>query len=320
MKLDIGRMNKETNWTLPDPTSVREIHLDDDSLVFVRRYGNPAGHRLILSHGNGLAIDLYYPFWSLLIDDFDLIVYDLRNHGWNSVGRQENHNIPTFVRDLGRILDQIDVHFGAKPAIGVFHSISAFVALLYSSDLKALMSSTESPDFLAMVLFDPPIFKPGHDDLEFDEAVKTTAKLMRIRGNSFKSTDEFTDLIRYSPNFQNFVPGAIEIMAKKTLRKCTTGECFELRCPPEFEAQIIDYFRSYSVMLDFDTLVCPTKIIGADPLVPYAYLPTLDFSDVVSVDYDFLPDSSHFLQLEQPEQCADEVKAFINSMSLLSVN
>ena len=311
-------MNKETEWKLPDPTTVREIHLEDNSLVYLRRYGNPAGHRLILSHGNGLAIDLYYPFWSLLIDDFDLIVYDLRNHGWNSVGSQENHNIPVFVRDLGRILEQINTQFGAKPAIGIFHSISAFVALLYSSDLKTLMSSPESPNFLAMVLFDPPIFKPGHDELEFDETVKTTAKLMRIRGNSFNTREEFTDLIRYSPNFQHFVPGAIELMAKKTLRKCTTGECFELRCPPEYEAQIIDYFRSYSVMMDFDSLVCPTKIIGADPLVPFAYLPTLDFSDVVSVDYDFLPDASHFLQLEQPEQCADEVKAFISGMDLPS--
>ncbi len=40
--------------------------------------------RLVLSHGNGMAIDLYYPFLSLPTDDFDLIIYDLRNPGWSS--------------------------------------------------------------------------------------------------------------------------------------------------------------------------------------------------------------------------------------------
>ena len=309
-------MNKNTKWTIPEPTSVCEVQLEDDSSTYVRRFGNPAGRRLVLSHGNGLAIDLYYPFWSLLIDDFDLIVFDLRNHGWNSVGPKENHNIPFLVRDLGRILGEINSQFGKKPTIGVFHSVSALIALLYSSELKILMSLTDNPEFSAMILFDPPIFKPGHDDAGFDDAVQKTAKLMRIRGNSFNTRDEFTELIRFSPNFRHFVPGAIELMSEKTLRESATGNCFELRCPPEYEAQIIDYFRSYSTLVEFDALVCPTKIIGADPLIPFAYLPTLDFSDAVSVDYDFLPDASHFLQMEQPHQCADEVKAFVTRLDL----
>ena len=190
-------MNKNTKWTIPEPTSVCEVQLEDDSSTYVRRFGNPAGRRLVLSHGNGLAIDLYYPFWSLLIDDFDLIVFDLRNHGWNSVGPKENHNIPFLVRDLGRILGEINSQFGKKPTIGVFHSVSALIALLYSSELKILMSLTDSPEFSAMILFDPPIFKPGHDDAGFDDAVQKTAKLMRIRGNSFNTRDEFTELIRF---------------------------------------------------------------------------------------------------------------------------
>ena len=41
---------------------------------------------MLLTHGNGLAADLYYPFWSLLAERFDLLLYDLRSHGWNSVG------------------------------------------------------------------------------------------------------------------------------------------------------------------------------------------------------------------------------------------
>ena len=77
-----------------------------------------------------------------------------------------------------------------------------------------------------------------------------------------------------------------------------------MRCPREYEAQIIDYSRSYSVLVDFDELECPTKVIGADPTLPYSYLPTLDLRDMVTVDYDFLPETTHFFPLEQPAMSA----------------
>ena len=92
-------MSVETAWEIPEPISVCEVRLDDESITTVRQHGNPSGPRLVLSHGNGLAIDLYYPFWSLLADDFELMVYDLRNHGWNPVGPRREHNIPTLIHD-----------------------------------------------------------------------------------------------------------------------------------------------------------------------------------------------------------------------------
>ena len=68
--------------------------------------------------------------------------------------------------------------------------------------------------------------------------------------------------------------------------------------------------------MDFDTLLSPTKVIGADPTLPYSYLPTLDFRDMDTVDYDFLPDTSHFLQLEQPENCVRTMLEFLETIDL----
>ena len=76
-------VNEEHVYGLPDPLATHEVQVDADTVIALRRHGNPNGPRLVLSHGNGLAIDLYYPFWSLLTDEFDVIVYDQRNHGWN---------------------------------------------------------------------------------------------------------------------------------------------------------------------------------------------------------------------------------------------
>ena len=123
-------MSVETEWEIPEPTSVCEVRLDDQSITTVRQHGNPSGLRLILSHGNGLAIDLYYPFWSLLTDDFDLMVYDLRNHGWNRVGCRREHNIPTLIHDHDLILENIDRRYGSKPTVGVYHSLSTLVTIL----------------------------------------------------------------------------------------------------------------------------------------------------------------------------------------------
>ena len=101
-------------------------------------------------------------------------------------------------------------------------------------------------------------------------------------------------------------------MAKTTLRESSAGDGVELRCPPEYEARIIDYARVFSLAVDFEMMLCPLKVIGADPTLPYSYLPTLDFSDVAIVDYDFLPDATHFLPIEKPAECVATMRAFLS--------
>ena len=279
----------------------------DDAAIAVRRHGNPDGTRLVLCHGNGLSIDLYYPFWSLLTDDFDVVVYDLRSHGWNSVGPLAGHTVPTFVEDHERILDAIDSGFGPKPPVGVFHSVSSFAPLL---------SRTEGGRFSALVLFDPPLRKPGATRNEFDEAAERTAKMARRRAPSFKTREDYMELLGFMPTFKHTMPGVIDLMATTTLREAEDGSGFELRCPREHEAQIIAHARIFAVMVDFAALQCPTKVIGADPTLPYSYLPTLDLSDMMTVDYDFLPDATHFLQLEQPAECVAAMRDFLEPAGL----
>ena len=293
-------------WEIPQPKSVYEIRLDDDTRISLRRHGNPSGQRLVLSHGNGLAIDLYLPFWSLLTDDFDIIVYDLRNHGWNEVGPIEYHNIPTFVKDHDLVMKAIDNVYGNKPRIGVFHSVSGLVSLL---------SPIRGGDFAARILLDPPLCRPGRSYEDFDIAATRTAAAARRRTERFRSRDEFVDLMSFFPLFRQVAPEVLDLMARTILHRGGTGEAYTLRCPRDYEAQVIDYASSYSVLVDFTELASPTKVIGADPLVPYSYLPTLDLSDMLSVDYDFLPDATHFLPLEQPEECASIVRDFIRSIS-----
>lgn len=298
----------ETVWEAPEPLSTLDVRTDEETVITVRRHGNPEGPRLVLSHGNGLAIDLYYPFWSLLADDFDLLVYDLRNHGWNQLGAAMSHNIPTIARDQDAILEAIDEHYGAKPKAGVFHSVSATTTLLSPSNCNG---------FEALFLFDPPLRKPGVSHEEYDEASIKTASMARRRGFRFQSKEAFAELLAFSPSFRKTVPGVLPLVAETTLRQSSSGEGFELICPPEYEAQIIEYGRFFAVFVDFTAISCPIKVMGADPTLPYSYLPTLDLGDIREVDYDFLPDASHFLQLEQPERCVEAVREFLERQGYL---
>lgn len=294
-------------WEIPEPRQVLDVPLDDDTVTVVRRYGNPVGPRVVLSHGNGLAIDTYYPFWSLLMDDLDVIVYDTRNHGWNEVGPIENHKMPTFIRDHDLIMSAIDGAYGGKPKVGAFHSVSGLVSLL---------SPTKGSAFAGLVLLDPPLCKPGRSYEDFDAAAHRMAAAARRRTDRFRNTDEFAELMAFTPLYRHVVPGVLDLMARTTLRKDSAGDSYRLRCPREYEARIVDYASSYSVLVDFGKLACPVKVIGADPLVPFSYLPTLDLSDILSVDYDFLPDATHFLPLEQPENCVAILLDFIDSLGI----
>jgi pimeloyl-ACP methyl ester carboxylesterase len=299
--------NPEFMWQVPEPLSVHEVIVDPDTAILVRRHGNPDGPRLVLSHGNGMAIDLYYPFWSLLADDFDLVMYDLRNHGWNRVSSLSLHNVPTLISDHDIILEAIDRQWGEKPQAGVFHSVSALVTLL---------SPARGRRYSALVLYDPPLCKPGRSHREFEEAAVQAAGFARRRTESFQRREEFSEVLPSLPLFRRFVPGAFDLMAKTTLQ-ARDDQGYELRCPREYEAQIVDYASVYGVAVDFDTLECPVKVIGADPTLPFSYLPTLDLSDILSVDYDFLPEATHFLQLEKPAECVASLRHYLDDLGML---
>ena len=88
-----------TILTPPDPHRVEDVTAPDGAIIRVRQHGNLDGPRLMMSHGNGLAIDGYYPFWRLFLDRFEVVLHDLRNHGQNPFCGGERHNYDGFVDD-----------------------------------------------------------------------------------------------------------------------------------------------------------------------------------------------------------------------------
>ena len=300
-------ITSDTVWEIPEPLAIDEVRVDEDTAIILRRHGNSAGPRLVLGHGSGLAIDLYFPFWSLLVRDFDLMIYDLRNHGWNALGTLEDHDVPAFVRDHDRILEAIEGRYGTKPTVGVFHSISAVASLL---------SSTKGNRYSALVLFDPPLCQPGSSYEQMSTSAARTADMLRRRQHRFKSREELEELHRFLPVFHRAVPGVLELVARTTLRASENGPGYELRCPPDYEAKIFDHAPGFALSVDFRALQCPARIIGSDPALSLSHLPRFDFSDIENVSYDFLSETTHFLQLEKPKECVAAMRDFLARVDL----
>ena len=51
--------------------------------------------------------------------------------------------------------------------------------------------------------------------------------------------------------------------------------------------------------------------------MPYSFMPAMDFSSLLQVNYDYIPDSTHFLPLENPAEFIGIMLPFLERNSLL---
>ena len=293
---------------IPAPRDTLEVPVANGGTITVRRHGAAHGRRVVFSHGNGLAADFYYPYWRRLLGDCELLLFDLRNHGWNPLGDLKDHNPLLFASDLeDAILPAIERAFGEKPTLGVFHSISALVSLLTPS---------KGARFAGLLLFDPPICGPGMSQQQFDEHAEMASNMTRARRAHFTSLDEFIRLLALAPTMARAAPGVKRLYAETTLRARPDGSGYDLRCPPAYESQAIRFMNAYAALVDYDALRCPVKVIGSDPTLPVSYLPAFDVRLVTKVDYDFLPEVGHNVPIDAPERCHELTLEFMKSIGL----
>ena len=183
---------------LPEPASLIQATSDGDTVIHVRRHGNPAGPRVVLSHGNGLAIDAYYPFWSLLLDDFDVLVFDLRSHGWNDRGSLCDHTIVSLCA-MRAVLKSYDLArvFSRKQTRPIRPVKSATRACLCSTSSPALCYTDGQPystssSFFLEISANPP---PGRQ-ATFQASMKAILQSASESGRAgFDSSSTLSNLI-----------------------------------------------------------------------------------------------------------------------------
>ncbi len=291
----------------PKPHRALELRMQDGAIILVRQHGIVGAPRLVLSHGNGLAIDGYLPFWEPLCKRYEVVLFDFRQHGRNPSNPAWAHGWPTFVHDMERVWQAINRDLGARPTAGVFHSMSAICAILHSLEYGRRW------DLLA--LFDPPFYaRDGHPLRTENQAAKNDlATRARRRRQNYGSPDEFARQLASVPAFRRWLPEAFGLMARATLRYDGASGSWVLACPRELEALVFESTADPSIWPRMANLRVPVKLICADPEAEGAGPPALigrAMAAELPIEYEAIPDTSHFLQIERPHECIRAIETF----------
>jgi pimeloyl-ACP methyl ester carboxylesterase len=299
-------------FELPVPHSTIEVPLEDGAEIHVRRHGYRNGPALFLSHGNGFAIDGYFPFWRHLTSNFDLLLFDFRNHGQNSPTASASQNYAQLTRDLECILQNVCQLIDHKPLIGIFHSMSARTAMKHALHFGWHWD--------ALVLFDPPNVPPEGHPLygTMVESGRRLASWARRRRRYFNTVEELTFEYLQSPATARWLRGAHELMAKSVLRRKPGYETYELVCDPNNEAAIYEEESALDLWPNANEFCGPVKLIGCDPKVRGAVtgLANEALAAEGAYDYSFVADADHLLQIEKPEACVGLTIEFLKRCSL----
>jgi pimeloyl-ACP methyl ester carboxylesterase len=300
-------------FELPSPHTTFDVALEDGAHIRVRRHGHPDGVRLLLAHGNGFAADAYFPYWQHLLAQFDLLVFDFRNHGQNAPAVPAHHTYEQLVRDLERVLQQTKSRFGEKPTAGIFHSMSGRTAMKHAIEIGWRWD--------ALLLFDPPnVPPPDHPAFPpmaaFEKRLTAWARGRRRR---FGTIDELADEYRQSRAAARWVPGAHELMARSVLRRGPDGDGYELVCDPDNEAAIYEQAMTLNLWPAAGGFGGPVKLIGCDPTQPGA--PAIAAANQAlgaegGYDYSFVKETGHLLQIEKPIECARLTVEFLTRHGL----
>jgi pimeloyl-ACP methyl ester carboxylesterase len=163
-----------------------------------------------------------------------------------------------------------------------------------------------------LVLFDPPFYPPdGHPIREMQRGNEDD-----IAARAERRTPGYDDPAilagQFQRRFPRWRPEAYELMARATLRHEPATARWVLACPREYEAHIFRSNRETSTWQRLGHMPAAVKLICADPADggPPALIGRALASEA-GVEYEAIPRTSHFLQIEEPEECIRAMEIFL---------
>jgi len=219
--------------SFPQFRSTIEVICNDGIGLSARVYGQKNKPRIIISHGNGLASDGYRVYWEGLIEEFEVVVLDLRGHGQSKLSSFDTHTYEQMIDDCETIYVTVRDSLGPNFTIGAFHSLSSLVAL---GHLRKYGKRIDG-----LILFDPPLSIPDSDSLQVlhQKDMMILADRVKMRRQFFDNQNQLADQFIKTSSFSKWDSQAYIDMAYAVLKlsKYPIG-IWELSCPPLHESNI----------------------------------------------------------------------------------
>ncbi len=305
-------MNLHQPFTLPAPSARADLTMKDGAIIRLRRYGKPGATRIVLGHGNGLAINAYAPFWLPLAESYDLVAFDMRNHGENPLHTQEGHIWENFFSDIEEVFQGIRAHFGPARTVAAMHSLSSMATLEHAYRHRDRWD--------AVCVFDPPMSPPAGHPLMASQAAgfRQAVVACRAPAGDLRHARGTCGAVSAGRPSRRWRPEQAGLLARATSRRMPDGR-WTLCCPPAFEAYVFGCKKDPTLFHRMREIGVPLRIIAGDPASPFAS-PAAAVAkaahDEYGVDVAMVPDTTHFLQFEEPEACRDRLVAFLRMHGL----
>ncbi|MCZ4353749.1 alpha/beta hydrolase [Roseovarius aestuarii] len=291
-------------------SDVQYCKMDDGARIAVRRWSGPQKQRLLISHGNGLAIEGFYDFAEALFDSFEVIAFDLRNHGSSPRDPHPENPWPRYIADVPQIFNGVEQLYGQRETHGAFHSMAA---------VSTLCAQTLNPSpWASLTLFEPPLAPSDNAAVQetFNAAQEVMSSRALRRRRTFADPAELAASFGRAATFGGIPIRALDRLANASLlhTDASSAEPWELVLPPEAEARNFAQATSLSQYWDALTgIKIPIQLVTGDPevhdlpnLVAIAHHMSKTFGYPVSS----IPNSNHFMQLQDAHSCAQKVKDF----------
>lgn len=269
-------------------------------------WGGGSGLQLHFLHANGFCAGTYSPFLKYLIDDYHILASDVRGHGSSIFPRSRRiRNWEIFADDLKRIVEQAMT----APVIGMGHSLGAVTTYIAAAKHPRL--------FTGIILLDPVIFptrilwRIATMRLLGLSGKFPLAHGARQRKRTFK--DKQSALKRFAAGrgiFKTWSKDFIEAYLQCGLLVKDANTAL-LRCDPELEAQIFESVP-INVWKYAKHIRCPVLIIRGEHTDTFLPEAAVRLQKIIpALEIVTIPDSGHFVPMEQPQACARLVADFI---------
>ena len=254
------------------------------------RHGDPL---VLLSHATGF----HARCWDKVVahlGDCHVVAFDHRGHGRSS--KNPPYDWQQFGEDLVAFVAALDL----DDIIGVGHSMGGYCMI---------RAAAKEPDrFRRVVLFDPVVFDPA--DYHRKPAWALNEHPVARRRNQWQSPQQMFDAFSKRPPYSRWVPDVLMDYCEHGLLHAREG--YELACPPRVEEQIYISSADHDIYEFVEKVTASVTVVRAqwrgamEAAQDFSLSPTWPalagyFANGVDL---YLPDSSHFMPMEDPSLAA----------------